>query len=49
MASEWPDYEKQAKERKKAKRQMKREDSFIDDSDVEDPQTKVTRRKQECE
>jgi SNF2 family DNA or RNA helicase len=47
MAMEWPDYENEAKRKAKAKRQRRREGSFIvDDSDDETLETKVSKRKE---
>ncbi|KAJ2912392.1 hypothetical protein MD484_g8028, partial [Candolleomyces efflorescens] len=51
MAMEWPDFEKEAKKKEKAKRQKRRDDflgDFIvdDSSDGEDLGTKVKKRKQ---
>ena len=49
MAMEWPDYESEAKRKAKAKRQKKREGSFIvDDSDDETLETKVSKRKEKA-
>ena len=49
MAMEWPDYEKQLKVKKSAKRRRQKDDGFIvhdsDESTVEDYEDKIKNRK----